>query len=441
MSEDFDTDISSTMDEPSSMEVFEPADVMDELYSEPEIAEEIYSEPEIDEVTAILDSGDDSSVEQAELPQEVEALQSEDLLYEVAELNQGMENLDKPYVEVFEEISNDDSLSSAEKMDMLNQLKEEYLNEMQPLEEAREDLQQLAYESQENEVAAILDSGDNNQTVEAEISQEYNESDQEDISAPFDSADENNSERIYDDFEAVTIADKPDFYDEGKFYEQGINEYGYLGTCGPTSQANAINQLLGTNELTENKVLTIAVDNGLCFTDEDYPNDCGGTTTAEFMELSGKVNEQIGDKVDVKLFDYDESLSVEQIAQKLDEGSTLNIAVDSYALWDEPRNYVNDMGEPTDDFPSDHWIAAIGAKRDETGSILGFDVIDSGGGVKYIEKEKFDRVCFGTEDHRVMDPTCIVFSKKELNLDNPGKLERLDRTPNVFERIFGKRGE
>ena len=67
--------------------------------------------------------------------------------------------------------------------------------------------------------------------------------------------------REYDDFEQSVLEGKPDFYESGSFYEQGINEFGYQGTCGPTSQANALNELFDTNEFTENKVLNVAVDN------------------------------------------------------------------------------------------------------------------------------------------------------------------------------------
>lgn len=70
--------------------------------------------------------------------------------------------------------------------------------------------------------------------------------------------------REYDDFEQSVLEGKPDFYESGSFYEQGINEFGYQGTCGPTSQANALNELFDTNEFTENKVLNVAVDNNLC---------------------------------------------------------------------------------------------------------------------------------------------------------------------------------
>lgn len=148
--------------------------------------------------------------------------------------------------------------------------------------------------------------------------------------------------REYDDFEQSVLEGKPDFYESGSFYEQGINEFGYQGTCGPTSQANALNELFDTNEFTENKVLNVAVDNNLCSMDSS-PENCGGTTTEQFMELYDKMNEQLDGKINTELYEFNNALDVEDVASKLDEGCVLNVAVDADALWDQPREYVNSM--------------------------------------------------------------------------------------------------
>lgn len=216
--------------------------------------------------------------------------------------------------------------------------------------------------------------------------------------------------REYDDFEQSVLEGKPDFYESGSFYEQGINEFGYQGTCGPTSQANALNELFDTNEFTENKVLNVAVDNNLCSMDSS-PENCGGTTTEQFMELYDKMNEQLDGKINTELYEFNNALDVEDVASKLDEGCVLNVAVDADALWDQPREYVNSMGIPCDDFYSDHWITVTGVQRDELGNIQGFDIIDSGGGVNYVDADKYHEMCFGTDEHRVIDPTAIVVSK------------------------------
>lgn len=255
--------------------------------------------------------------------------------------------------------------------------------------------------------------------------------------------------RVFDDFENSVLEGKPDFYDTGSFYEQGINEFGYQGTCGPTSQANALNKLFDTNEFTENKVLNVAVDNNLCSMDSS-PENCGGTTTEQFMELYGKMNEQMDGKIDTQLFEYDNALDVNDVASKLDEGCVLNVAVDANALWNQPRDYVNSMGIPCDDFYSDHWITVTGVQRDELGNVQGFDIIDSGGGVDYVSADKYHEMCFGTDEHRVIDPTAIVVSKKdvspisEMPVAKDTSSDINDSTSSSsesgwFQRIFGRR--
>lgn len=251
--------------------------------------------------------------------------------------------------------------------------------------------------------------------------------------------------REYDDFEQSVLEGKPDFYESGSFYEQGINEFGYQGTCGPTSQANALNELFDTNEFTENKVLNVAVDNNLCSMDSS-PENCGGTTTEQFMELYDKMNEQLDGKINTELYEFNNALDVEDVASKLDEGCVLNVAVDADALWDQPREYVNSMGIPCDDFYSDHWITVTGVQRDELGNIQGFDIIDSGGGVNYVDADKYHEMCFGTDEHRVIDPTAIVVSKNDVPIASDANHDTGDNSntgdqSNWFQRIFGRRNE
>lgn len=251
--------------------------------------------------------------------------------------------------------------------------------------------------------------------------------------------------REYDDFEQSVLEGKPDFYESGSFYEQGINEFGYQGTCGPTSQANALNELFDTNEFTENKVLNVAVDNNLCSMDSS-PENCGGTTTEQFMELYDKMNEQLDGKINTELYEFNNALDVEDVASKLDEGCVLNVAVDAAALWDQPREYVNSMGIPCDDFYSDHWITVTGVQRDELGNIQGFDIIDSGGGVNYVDADKYHEMCFGTDEHRVIDPTAIVVSKNDVPIASDANYDTGDNSntgdqSNWFQSIFGRRNE
>ncbi len=222
--------------------------------------------------------------------------------------------------------------------------------------------------------------------------------------------DEQLSERVYDDFEQSVLENDPEFYETGSFYTQGVNSRGFEGTCGPTSQANAINKLLETNELTENKILDIAVDNNLCNL-EGPAAGCGGTTTEQFMELYDKVNEQIGDKINTELYEFGNVLDANQVAERLDAGDVVNVAVDSSTLWGQSHGIADLLGVRRDVI-SDHWITVTGVNRAETGEIQGFDIIDSGGGENYVSLDKYNDMCFGTGSRIVKDPTCIVVSKK-----------------------------
>lgn len=218
-------------------------------------------------------------------------------------------------------------------------------------------------------------------------------------------------ERIYDDFEQSVLETHPDFYETGSFYMQGINSHGFEGTCGPTSQANAINKLFETNELTENKVLDIAVNNNLCNL-EGPAESCGGTTTDQFMELYDKVNEQMGDCFNTELFEFDNALDANQVADRLDAGDVINVAVDSSTLWNQKPYGIADLLGVRREVISDHWITVTGVNRGESGEIQGFDIIDSGGGENYVSLDKYNDMCFGSGSRIVKDPTCIVLSKK-----------------------------
>ncbi len=52
-----------------------------------------------------------------------------------------------------------------------------------------------------------------------------------------------------------------------------------------------------------------------------------------------------------------------------------------------------------------------GVERDEDGSVMGFNIIDSGGGESYADVDKYERMCFGEEGREMIDPTCIVVSR------------------------------
>lgn len=222
------------------------------------------------------------------------------------------------------------------------------------------------------------------------------------VDAPYDI--EHNVE-----FAESLLEDRPELtemFRNGEFFEQGNNEHGFEGTCGETTQANTLNKLLGTNEITENDVLNIAVDKNLCEVDVLDTANSGGTSTEQFMQLYDEMNHRVGDKLNIELFDYDDALGIDDMASRIENGSVLNIAVDSYELWDQPRD-ITDTAHYTD-----HWISVTGVDRSVDGGIIGFKIVDSGGGESYLDIDKFERCYYGAKDSAVIDPTCIVVSRK-----------------------------
>ena len=222
------------------------------------------------------------------------------------------------------------------------------------------------------------------------------------VDAPYDI--EHNVE-----FAESLLEDRPELtemFRNGEFFEQGNNEHGFEGTCGETTQANTLNKLLGTNEITENDVLNIAIDKNLCEVDVLDPANSGGTSTEQFMQLYDEMNHRVGDKLNIELFDYDDALGIDDMASRIENGSVLNIAVDSYELWDQPRD-ITDTAHYTD-----HWISVTGVDRSVDGGIMGFKIVDSGGSESYLDIDKFERCYYGAKDSPVIDPTCIVVSRK-----------------------------
>ena len=214
------------------------------------------------------------------------------------------------------------------------------------------------------------------------------------------------------DFETMVELEAPDFYTNGEFLEQAVNEYGFEGTCGETTQANTLNKLFETNQFTENNVLDVAVQNDLCEISLD-PAESGGTTTDQFMELYEKMDEQLGGgKIEAECYEFDDVLPMMEIANQLDEGKIVNVAVDSGRLWDMPQDYVDQLGNPVDEIASDHWIAVTGVNRDAAGNLQSFDILDSGGGETNVSADKFGEMVYGSGYHKVIDPTVIVVSKK-----------------------------
>jgi len=195
-------------------------------------------------------------------------------------------------------------------------------------------------------------------------------------------------------------------------YHQGQNDVGALGTCGPTSIANSLNRVTGTNDYTENKVLHNALDNNLCHK-SDNPYSCGGTTTRDVVSIIDNVKDPESN-IHTEVYDYDKALDVDSLADRLDESGTVAmVGVDSATLWDQ-RGDVSNSGlfAGYSEAPSDHWITVDSPVRDENGTVTGFNIVDSGGGVDFVDRDKFERMYHGDDNHKVSDPTAIIVSNR-----------------------------
>ena len=228
---------------------------------------------------------------------------------------------------------------------------------------------------------------------------------------------DNNS--ISDSGSGIEIADiEKTAYYENCSYQQGNNEFGYLGTCGPTSVANALNRVTGTSEFTENAVLRDAIENELCSRSTN-PYQAGGTGTQQIAQLINKVTELDG-SIHTDIREYGNAPSVSELADMLDKPNTVAmVGVDSATLWDRRGDITNSDLFGSSDY-SDHWITVDSPTYNENGNLEGFNVIDSGGGVDYVNRDKFERMYLGDASHEVLDPTAIMISKEE---DTPSTVD------------------
>ena len=217
---------------------------------------------------------------------------------------------------------------------------------------------------------------------------------------------------------------------ENVSYHQGQNDIGALGTCGPTSIANSLNRVTGTNKYTENAVLHSAMDNNLCHK-SDNPYACGGTTTNDVVNIIDKVKDPESN-IHTEVYDYDKAMDVDSLADRLDESGTVAmVGVDSATLWDQ-RGDVSNSGlfQGASESPSDHWITVDSPVRDENGNLTGFNIVDSGGGVGYVDGEKFERMYMGDDNHKVSDPTAIIISNKGAAVNTFSQPEGVERAAN-----------
>ena len=205
---------------------------------------------------------------------------------------------------------------------------------------------------------------------------------------------------------------------EGMAYTQGNNELGYEGTCGPTSLANSLNRVLETDSFTEDRLVKTAAETGNCCT-EGTAEYLGGTTTEDMVSLFKEVTTP-EDSAQLEVHEKGNALSVDELADRLkSDGTVAIVAVDSATLWDEPDGIMGSSLFPEEESrPSDHWIMVDKPFYNGDGELLGFRIVDSGGGESYVDRDKFEAMYQGNEKMRIEDQSCILIEK----VQTPGSI-------------------
>lgn len=158
-------------------------------------------------------------------------------------------------------------------------------------------------------------------------------------------------------------------------HQQGDNTLGYEQTCGLCSCEGILRQF-GV-DATEDQIVTYAAKNGLCDTEPFFPEMRGGTQ----LEDQAKILTDHGVPAHLESMD-----SLEDLAQNLEQGRGVIVAVNAESLWGVP----GPGGQA-----ANHAIVPIGTDRNpDTGEILGFRVNDTGTGEcgKFVSAQTMERV-------------------------------------------------
>ena len=168
------------------------------------------------------------------------------------------------------------------------------------------------------------------------------------------------------------------------YYQGERNDRGYTGTCSLTSTAAVLSDLTG-EEVTENRVVNLAADNGWCNTDSPEPTTdspeptrLGATSQFDVWLINRELGRELGtDPLIVQHRD------LESLASYVDSGDGVLATVNSAEYWPsdpiQQRNLSliddNNLGEAG----PDHMVWVTGVSRDpENRAVTGFYINDTG---------------------------------------------------------------
>ncbi len=215
-------------------------------------------------------------------------------------------------------------------------------------------------------------------------------------------------------FDAAARKSAPTFYSTGEYYAQGINQYGYQGTCSEAAEATTMNILFDTNAYTENVFVDCAVKSGNCTTG-DVPEANGGQSPIQMREVFEKVGNYTGDKVIATYAVLGEVPPPDELDGILGGGSVIVMSVDSFILWDMTPEEVAAAGAPNY-YVSNHWIVLKSVVKDEAGNIRGVNIVDSSGyNVTYVDLVKYATMVYGPTGSEVQYPACVIVTKKQMD--------------------------
>lgn len=198
------------------------------------------------------------------------------------------------------------------------------------------------------------------------------------------------------------------FYEDGQYFNQGVNSSKYLGTCSEACEATVMNRLFNTNVYTENNMLQFSALVHQCVTDRSTEQN-GGQSPMQMENVFNNIGNLTGDNVSAKYYVNSDVPDPLMCARLLEDGKQVIMGVDSYVLWDMTPEEAASYGIPKY-WESNHWIVLSQPTYDVNNNLNGFYIVDSSGyGVNYVSLQKYNTMVYGPTFTEIEYPAaCVV---------------------------------